>query len=243
MNATLSSYDRKSFSTSKPITPPIIHKTISTFGVQEIPFTGNPFTWSNHRKQSQYVTTRLDRALSTTEWLSIFPDAILYNLIPICSDHSPILLNTNSKTSNLYKPFRLYETWTKHPTFKAMIQDSWEITHSDDHIQEVKHQPRKSQNRPQGNEQLIEQLQQQLQHWYQVKADIRFQQALEKVLQNQDRNSKVFHASVNYRRRRNQIDSIKDEAGKWYSSRQEIEGLLLAHFGSITTTSNPVQQS
>ncbi|KAI3868780.1 hypothetical protein MKX03_033598, partial [Papaver bracteatum] len=59
----------------------------------------------------------------------------------------------------------------------------------------------------------IVQLQQQLQHWYNVKADISHQHSRDKLLYAQDRNTKAFHAQANYRRRRNQIDFIKDEQG------------------------------
>ncbi|XP_026410329.1 uncharacterized protein LOC113305522 [Papaver somniferum] len=69
--------------------------------------------------------------------------------------------------------------------------------------------------------------------------DMKYQNSRENLLKKESRNTKYFHSRANYRRRRNHIDSLKDDMGPWHSNRQEIEQLLNIHFSSITTSSNP----
>ncbi|KAI3882914.1 hypothetical protein MKX03_008395 [Papaver bracteatum] len=265
LNVTMSFYERHSFTTHTYYTPALIQDTIQKYGLQDVPFTGHPFTWSNKRSTTHLVQTRLDRALATTQWLSFFPDAFVQHLIPLGSNHAPILLTTAPSTIKPHKPFRLYETWTKHATFKHLIQREWSkeqvgsmamkftkklqqvrrgiskwrkqyFGDIDEHIKSLQQQIREAQQHPATLSSKLPNLQQELQHWYTFKADISRQKSRDKVLQDQDRNTKVFHAQANYRRRRNQIDSIRDEQGNWYTSRQDIQKLLIHHFSSITTT-------
>lgn len=272
LNVTLSSYERQSFTTHTTPTPRIVQEIVSRYGLQDIPCSGHPFTWSNRRQQFQFVQTRLDRALASVEWFSLFPDVILRNLIPMGSDHAPILLTTSPQLSKCYKRFRLYETWTKPGTFKDLITKTWRYTpdgspaakftkklnkarqdiriwkritfdNVDERIHHIQQQIHEAQQSTIISQEDVFKLQSDLQHWYQFKADIAFQQSRERILQNQDKNTKCFHTKANFRRRRNQIDSIRDDKGNWYNSREEIQQLLLNHFINITTSTNPSQES
>ncbi|KAI3887699.1 hypothetical protein MKX03_020937 [Papaver bracteatum] len=272
LNVTLSCHDRNSFSTHASYTPEIIQDTIQQFGLMEIPFMGHPFTWSNRRKNLQLVQTRLDRALASHLWFSLFPDAIINHLIPLGSDHAPILLSTAPPSLKTYKPFRLYETWTKHDTFRDLIKHEWEkvqfgsssmqftkkIQHLRrgisnwkklhfgniyDHITAVQQQIKEAQTHSNTCTTEVSKLQQDLQHWYNVKAEINYQHSRYKLLRCQDRNTKAFHDQANYRRRRNQIDSIKDDKGNWYTSINDIQRLLIKNFSNITTSCHPPQDA
>ncbi|XP_074373582.1 uncharacterized protein LOC141713919 [Apium graveolens] len=53
---------------------------------------GHPFTWERGRDTENWMKIRLDRALTNTDWLNMFPMAKLYNLESTSNDHSPNLL-------------------------------------------------------------------------------------------------------------------------------------------------------
>lgn len=72
--------------------------------LQDLPFTGSRFTWSNNRENEGLIMERLDRGYASEEWLSEFPHAYIHNLPITISDHGPILLNTQLDTSSRKVP-------------------------------------------------------------------------------------------------------------------------------------------
>ncbi|CAI9090173.1 OLC1v1024894C1 [Oldenlandia corymbosa var. corymbosa] len=62
--------------------------------LQEIPFTGNTFTWCNNRKGDKRIVERLDQAFATPGWLAKFPWANVVNMPILTSDHDPMILKT-----------------------------------------------------------------------------------------------------------------------------------------------------
>ncbi|XP_075479011.1 uncharacterized protein LOC142519881 [Primulina tabacum] len=68
--------------------------TINECALQELKLQGYPFTWFRCRGKPNAIEERLDRAFGNSEWMTLFPEAQLLNLIASISDHSPILLKT-----------------------------------------------------------------------------------------------------------------------------------------------------
>lgn len=95
LNLTLYFSEKQSLSTHSAPSFQIVHDTIHMHGLRDVPFTGNPFTWSNHRKNQHLVKTRIDRALANNEWFIMYKDSIINNLLPHGSYHAPILLHTH----------------------------------------------------------------------------------------------------------------------------------------------------
>lgn len=62
--------------------------------LSDISLDGYQFTWSHRLDSDVAVEERLDRAMVTPAWWSLFPDARLQNLMAPISDHNPILLST-----------------------------------------------------------------------------------------------------------------------------------------------------
>lgn len=58
---------------------------------------GHQYTCERGRDTEAWTEVRLNRALITTQWLTIFPEAKLYNLEGLNSDHSPLFLIPNKK--------------------------------------------------------------------------------------------------------------------------------------------------
>lgn len=62
----------------------------------DLPLHGYQFTWSRCRGTANSIEERLGRAMASSSWIDLFPDACLMNSVAPVSDHSPILLQTIS---------------------------------------------------------------------------------------------------------------------------------------------------
>lgn len=99
---------------------------ICNLGLTDVVWSGDPYTWSNHRHGDSLIRVRLDHALSNSTWHENFPLAQLNNLFPVGSDHSPVLLITESTSiRKKNKPFRLFEYWLGHKDCKSIIAAAW----------------------------------------------------------------------------------------------------------------------
>lgn len=73
------------------------------------------------------MEVRLDRVLTTQNWLNIFPAAKLYNMEGSNSDHSPILLiPRRGEGSGGIRRFRFENAWLLEPMCQMLIEDSWQ---------------------------------------------------------------------------------------------------------------------
>lgn len=80
-------------------------------GLHSMDYIGNPYTWSNNRANDDLILSRLDRAATTLKLMSDFPTAGLYHLIPMGTDHCPIMLATSRVENATKKPFRVNSSW------------------------------------------------------------------------------------------------------------------------------------
>jgi hypothetical protein len=98
---------------------------VNTFGMVHLGFSGNPYTWSNHRQGVGLIKERLDRSLASSGWIRFFPSYSVSHLPAHGSDHNPLLLNNDLPLPTLPKPFRFEEFWTRDPTYGIVIQEGW----------------------------------------------------------------------------------------------------------------------
>jgi hypothetical protein len=82
---------------------------IDHFGMIDLGFAGNPFTWSNNRMGLENIKERLDRGPASPSWIHLHPEYSLIHLLAQSSDHNPISLNTNLTSCFLARPFRFEE--------------------------------------------------------------------------------------------------------------------------------------
>lgn len=72
----------------------------------------------------------LDRALANPGWGSLFPNAMLHNLVAPISDHSPLLLDTSSIMKSAMRQWFWFENkWTEEPDIHNVISRSWRGFH------------------------------------------------------------------------------------------------------------------
>ena len=98
---------------------------INHFGLVDLAFFGNPFTWCNLRHGADTIKERLDRGMATSNWIHLHSKYSLLHIPALNSNHNPISLNTNSHSPFLSKPFRFEEFWTKDPSCGKIIEASW----------------------------------------------------------------------------------------------------------------------
>ncbi|KAK1368648.1 hypothetical protein POM88_034740 [Heracleum sosnowskyi] len=87
---------------------------------------GYQFTWERGSGTSKHVEVRLDRALVSPAFLSLFKEAKLTNLEISTSDHSPLWLEPVVGVVVLYKkPFRFENAWLREPMCYQLFEDVW----------------------------------------------------------------------------------------------------------------------
>nr|GMD63475.1 uncharacterized protein LOC109159798 [Ipomoea batatas] len=66
--------------------------------LMDLGMVGNRFRWERGRGTEVWVQERLDRVIATLEWLELFEDAAVCNLLTLTSDHRAIHLVLESST-------------------------------------------------------------------------------------------------------------------------------------------------
>ncbi|XP_074278011.1 uncharacterized protein LOC141601616 [Silene latifolia] len=93
----------------------------------DIPFKGPRFTWCNNRKGVHRIYERLDKALGSKEWFTLFPDTgIKHHPIQI-SDHAPIEIDLNLTTTKGKKPYKLDAWVLDYLECMQIIRRAWDL--------------------------------------------------------------------------------------------------------------------
>jgi hypothetical protein len=80
---------------------------LNTMGMIDLGFSGNPYTWSNHRQGPGLIKEHLDRGIASLEWIHTFPNFFVTHLPAHTSDHNPLILDTDLPLSSLPAPSAL----------------------------------------------------------------------------------------------------------------------------------------
>ena len=109
-------------------------EVINRCSLVDLGYHGYPFTWENGRDAEAYIQKRLDRAVASTSWMSMFPLCTLDHLQSSYSDHVPILLHTDlGKRQACIRrhPRKFEEKWSIHPECEKIIQKVWDQVNPD----------------------------------------------------------------------------------------------------------------
>lgn len=72
----------------------------------DLGYFGRRFTWMNKQVGTASIRRRLDRAVSSSAWLSLLPKTTMQHLTMEESNHVPILIRTNREEKTYNQPFR-----------------------------------------------------------------------------------------------------------------------------------------
>lgn len=102
--------------------------TINWCRLKEVGFVGPRFTWLYQREDGIQIRERLDRALATLEWLSLFPSAKLFHLTSSASDHSPLSLHFERRhpKRKMGRVFRFESMWLKDSRCEEVVHEAWD---------------------------------------------------------------------------------------------------------------------
>ncbi|XP_057432699.1 uncharacterized protein LOC130725493 [Lotus japonicus] len=93
--------------------------------LSDLGFKGPPFTW-----EGRGVKERLEWALGNDQWLRSFPEASIFHLPQLKSDHKPLLLQLSpTDIDHSQRPFRFVAAWLTHSDFPRLVKHSWQ-THN-----------------------------------------------------------------------------------------------------------------
>ncbi|XP_062088458.1 uncharacterized protein LOC133795019 [Humulus lupulus] len=114
-------------------------EAISDCNLIDMDLIGYQFTWERGRGTENWVEVRLDRALVSPSWLSLFSTAKLHNIGPSASDHAPLWLNLDfrKRTEYTYR-FRFENAWARDPLCRQIVKDRWGVPHSNTLLQKIR---------------------------------------------------------------------------------------------------------
>jgi hypothetical protein len=95
----------------------------------DLGFEGRSWTFEKKVAGGTFCRVRLDRALATASWSSMFPPASVTNLTGVTSDHGPILLRwyetASQRRDTNDRIFRYEVMWEGHENFKPFLEGAW----------------------------------------------------------------------------------------------------------------------
>jgi hypothetical protein len=88
----------------------------------ELHLLGRMYTWSN--EESHPTLSCIDRAFVCARWIELYLNHALRALSSMCSDHSPLLLQTNSNTHMFFR-FKFEYIWSRFPGYLEAVVEGW----------------------------------------------------------------------------------------------------------------------
>lgn len=83
------------------------------------------YTWSNKRRGTQNIASKLDRFLISDNAIHLGGDFPASILPQGGSDHWPIMLQWSRPGKKCNRTFHLEAFWFSNPNFKAMVSEAW----------------------------------------------------------------------------------------------------------------------
>ncbi|XP_060190710.1 uncharacterized protein LOC132619973 [Lycium barbarum] len=172
--------------------------------LMDLGFTGSMFTWWNGRSDEACIFKRLDRCLGNQALQNCFPNLEVEHLIKQGSDHSPLLVG------------RALSKWSRD-TYGDIFK---QIATLEEVVQV--HEQEFEQNPTGLNRERLQRVQADLIRFYAIEEKFWRQKAGMLWFQDGDRNTKFFHAHVNGKRTKLQLQRIQDHTGTWLDTEEEI---------------------
>jgi hypothetical protein len=109
-----------------PRWPFLFNAVIVGLNLREHEMMGRKLTWANNLASPTFE--KLDRILTTTEWVENFPLSTVIALTREISDLAPLLLNTGGPNANTQPMFGFELVWLLQDGFIDMIREIWSTT-------------------------------------------------------------------------------------------------------------------
>ncbi|VFQ95952.1 unnamed protein product [Cuscuta campestris] len=96
-------------------------------GLEDLPFEGPRFTWTNNQDYDKRIYSKLDRVLGNINWMCNFDHKVYFKERGI-SDHSPMIIQ-KLEQFKVGHHFRFCDMWTLDPQFPLLVADVWDQEH------------------------------------------------------------------------------------------------------------------
>ncbi|CAI9115734.1 OLC1v1016720C1 [Oldenlandia corymbosa var. corymbosa] len=206
----------------------ILGELLLQFKMNELPYTGNHYTWTNKKKGVDRIVERFDWAFATEDWLGHFTQASVINLPIAVSNHDPIVLHLfgqNRMTQR--KPLRFEKFWASIDVAENIVGKVWEEQENEPNVL---------------SDHLSNKLVIGLRHLLNWNAmsfgvlDKEVKKYLNRLatLQKNDDIVRMKRCWATRRKCRNWISGLKDNTGNWEQDQTEIQNLMLNHFKQVS---------
>ena len=98
---------------------------IEACGLLDLGYSGQNYTWCNHRKDGSRIWKRLDRGMTNDKWLETMPHSSITHLPSVGSDHCPLLMEICDFQTNVIKYFKFLNCWTENESFLTTVENCW----------------------------------------------------------------------------------------------------------------------
>ncbi|XP_019235172.1 PREDICTED: uncharacterized protein LOC109215545 [Nicotiana attenuata] len=98
---------------------------LSDIGVGLINKKRMQFSWSNKRGAEERIYSHIDWAFGNADWFGVYAGIEAVYLVPGCSDHTPIILNTEVQRMKMRKPYRLLNVMLQQEEYKTAVKNIW----------------------------------------------------------------------------------------------------------------------
>ncbi|KAJ4776940.1 hypothetical protein LUZ62_061197 [Rhynchospora pubera] len=228
----------------------------------DLGYHGCAYTWSNHRPCATLIQQRLDRAMASTTWVTLYPEAKVYHLPKANSDHVPILLCTKPDRERGLRTFKAENWWLHAEGFDEVCKRAL-VTQNLDHSWDWEGMQHRLKNEVKGwlktttqpshelaliEAQLLElqyaipddswhdkfkELQSKYNHCLLLVEAYWAQRSRIRWAVEGDNNTAFFHATVASRRRRNSIHAILGEGDDIITDRTMVRRAFVEHYKNI----------
>nr|ABW81176.1 non-LTR reverse transcriptase [Arabidopsis cebennensis] len=205
---------------------------VSDLFLIDMGFKGNRYTWKRGRAASNFIAKRLDRVFCCAHSRLKWQEAFVKHLAVLSSDHTPLYIQLclevkRDRASDLLYSKEKLKKWNKEVFGNIQqrkdklvqeiqaVQDFLEHNQTDDLLNK--------------EDVLIKEFEVVLEQ----EEIVWFQKSREKWIALGDRNTKYFHTSTIIRRRRNQIEMLKDDEGKWVEEPEELAKMAVEYYQKL----------
>ncbi|GLT58322.1 hypothetical protein SLA2020_312230 [Shorea laevis] len=235
-------------------------------GMMDMGYVGERYTWVNMRN-SRIIRERLDRFWCNSNCRVLFPEATVYHLPRLISDHNPILLNLAPQIPSIGKrPFRFEKFWFDHPEFINIVDKIWSHPHNNTSsclastIASIKvwsHDTfgnlfkwkkvilarlngiHKSLSINHNNFLfcLEKELSQEYADILKCEVDLWFLKSRSDWIVDGDKNSRFFHITTMKHRSMNRIHGLRNPEGEWTTDSMHLKNMVTNYFSSLFSSS------
>ncbi|XP_075633957.1 uncharacterized protein LOC142606505 [Castanea sativa] len=218
-------------------------ETINACGLHDLGYNGPKFTWNYERADGGRIRERLDRALATPEWLSLFPLAKLYHLSSSVSDHVPLVLCMAQKPRGTRhkKPFCFVSMWLKDQRSSLDVWNKRVFGHVGKKVVELQRKVEWLELKPSSTEtnQALRSARSELNSWLDKEDAMWRQQSRLNWFQAGDRNTSFFYAKASSRQKKNLITGLLDDEDMWQEDEGKVEEIIVGYYQTLFRTNNP----